>query len=70
MTANCSSPVKIVLVNVVAEVVSDLDSDEFIFQWEDKDFDIDDEITGEDAGLNCIRPATSTYPLLVVPCPS
>jgi len=56
VAANCSSPVKIVLVNGVPEVLSDSDSNEFIFQEEDKDSDIDDETTGDDVGLNCIRP--------------
>jgi len=57
VAANCSSPVKIVLVNGVPEVLSDSDSNEFIFQEEDKDSDIDDETTGDNVGLNCIRPA-------------
>ena len=35
MAANCSSPIKIDLVNGVLEEVSDSDSDEFIFQGED-----------------------------------
>jgi len=66
VAANCSSPVKIAIVNGVLEVVSESDSDEFIFQGEE-DSDMDDEITRDDMSLNCIRPTMSIH-LSVVRC--
>jgi len=67
VVANCSNPVKIALVNGVPEIVSDSDSDEFIFQGEDEDSDIDNEAIGDDIGLNCIRPSTTIH-LSIVRC--
>ena len=66
VAANCPSPIKIALVNGVSEVVSESDSDEFIFRGEE-DSDMDNETTSDDIGLNCIRPTMSVY-LFVVRC--
>ena len=54
VVTNCSSLVKITLVNGVPEVVSDSDSVEFIFQREDEDSDIEDETTGDDMVLTTL----------------
>ena len=56
VAANCSSPSKIALINGVLLVKSELDSDEFIFQPGKVDFDVDEEVKGDDVGFSCIRP--------------
>ena len=68
MAANCSSPIKIALVNGVPEVVSESDSDDFIFQGEDRDSDIGDEMALDLTALG--QQHRFTYPSLGVPCPS
>jgi len=49
----------------VVELESELD--EFTFQPGEVDSDVDEEITGDDVGLNCIRPTPSIY-ISVVNC--
>jgi len=64
---DCSSPIKIVLVNGVPEVASESDSDEFIFKGEEEDSDIGNETTCDDIGLNYIRLTISIH-LSIVRC--
>ena len=53
VAANCPTPVKIALVNGEPEVVAESESEEFIFQGEEEESDMDDD-TGDSIGLNCI----------------
>jgi len=48
---------------------SESNSDEFIFQGKKEDSDVDEKITSGDVGINCVRPASSTY-MFVVRCVS
>jgi len=67
VTANCASPVKIALVNEVPKVVSESDSDEFIFRGED--FDMDDETTVMTLVLTVLdQQPWLTYPSLGTLC--
>jgi len=65
VAANCPTLVKIALVNGKHEVVSESESEEFIFQEEESD--MDDDTTGDSIGLNCIQLTTSIH-LFVVRC--
>ena len=61
IVANCSNPIKITFVNGVPVAESESDSNKLIYQGKEEDFDFDEHITGDDVGLNCIRPTLSTY---------
>jgi len=67
VATNCSSPSKIALINGLHVVESELESDKFTFQHGEVDSDVDEEITGDDVGFNCIRLTPSIH-LSVVRC--
>jgi len=67
VAANCPTLIKIVLINGEPEVVSESESEKYIFRGEEEEFDIDDDTTGDIIGLNCIQPTTSIH-LSVVRC--
>jgi len=67
VAANCPNSVKIALINGEPEVVSESESDKFIFRGEEEESDIDDETAGNNIGLKCIQPTTSIH-LSVVRC--
>jgi len=53
VAANCPTPVKIALINEEPEVVSESESEEFIFRREEES-DMDDDTTSDSIGLICI----------------
>jgi len=68
VAANSSSPIKIAIINGMPIADPELELDEFIYRPDKVDSDIDEEITGDDIGLHCIRPTSSNY-LSVIRCP-
>ena len=51
----------------IAEPETDLDEFTYQAKEEEENYDFDVEITGDDIGLNCIRPTPSTH-LSVIRC--
>jgi len=61
VAANCLSPSKIALINRLHVVESKSESDEFTIQPGEVHSDVDEEITGDDISLICIRPMLSIH---------
>ena len=61
VTANCSSPVKIVIINGMPIAEPEPESDVFTYQPDKVESNNDEEITGDDVCLHCIRPTSLDY---------